>query len=76
MAIDYYETTKKVNELNRIIINIIDMLVILERGTLINTPLNSVTLTTSQISGLKLNLKNHGDILTTLAGEIKDLIKA
>ena len=76
MAIDYYETTKKVNELNRIIINIIDMLVILERGTLINTPLNSVTLTTSQISGLKLNLENQGNTLKTLAGEIKDLIKA
>lgn len=75
MVIDSELVRQKVNDLNRICIRIVDILAILERGTLAETMLDSVNLTASQINGLKANLELEGDELTTLSGEIKDMIK-
>ena len=75
MAINYELVRTKINELNRTAISIVDMLAILERGTLIDTPLNSVTLTQTQIDGLKANLESEANNLKTIAGEIKEIVK-
>ena len=74
MAIDYNLARQKVNELNRVAIRIVDTLTILERGTLVDTIYNSVTLTAAQISGLKSNVANEGQLLEALAGEIEALV--
>ena len=75
MAINYNLARQKVNELNQVAIKIVDILAVLERGCIIIPPPDSVTLTTAQITQLKLNVKTLGDDLKTIAGEIKEVIK-
>ena len=75
MAIDYNLARQKVNELSQSAIKIVDTLAVLERGTIIMPPPNSVTLTPAQISNLKTNLETIGNTLKVIAGEIKDLVK-
>ena len=75
MAINYELVRTKINDLSRTAIKIADMLTILERGTLIDTPLDSVTLTQAQIDGLKANLESEANNLKTIAGEIKEIVK-
>ena len=75
MPIDYEETRAKINELNQLAIKIVDTLAVLERGTITMPPPNSVTLTPTQITNLKDNLKTMGDDLKVIAGEVKGLVK-
>ena len=69
MVIDYEEVRSNVNELNRSAIKIVDMLSVLEKGSLFDE-----LLTQTQISGLKTSLKSEADSLKTIAGEIKTLV--
>jgi len=75
MAIEYEEARAKINELNQLAIKIVDTLAVFERGTITMPPPNSVTLTPTQITNLKDNLKTMGDDLKVIAGEVKGLVK-
>lgn len=72
MAINYNGARQKVNELNRIAIKIVDMLAILERGSIVNAV---IVLTPGQVTEMKVHLETEGNTLKTVAGEIKDLVK-
>jgi len=70
MAIDFQLVKKKVtNDLSHSSIKIVDMVNILEKGTLFD-----VALTPTQISDLETKLKTEAGLLKTIAGDIKMMV--
>ena len=72
MAINYNLVRAKVNDLNRMITNLVDMLNLYERGTIID---EVVPLTPAQITILDEHVENQAENIETLAEEIKNLVK-
>ena len=74
--IDYNGARQKVNELNRTAIVLVDMLNILEAwaiGVLMNS-VEQIPLTQAQKDSLANEIKDAGDHLKYIAGEIKTLV--